>query len=171
MTDPAPRPRAAALIFNDGHELLLMLRRKNGKTYATLPGGGIEDGETPAGACAREVLEEVNLTVKVGEQVLELDNRHGDKHSHEYYFLCQIESGEMRLGDGPEGIRNSEANHYSRKALRCDRPRRRLRRIAMWGTGASEPVRNDTRSFARCHLGTTSDVCRKPWIFYNAYSC
>lgn len=106
------RPRAVALIYNDQHQILLMLRRKNGSAYATLPGGGIEDGETPQEACAREVLEEVNLTVTVGQQVLEIDNQHGDRFSHEHYFLCQVESGEMRLGDGPEGIRNSEDNHY-----------------------------------------------------------
>lgn len=112
MTQNQLRPRAVALIYNDQNQVLLMLRRKNGKTYATLPGGGIEPGETPAGACAREVLEEVNLTVNVGEQVLELDNRHGDIHSHEHYFLAHVVSGEMRLGDGPEGIRNSAENWY-----------------------------------------------------------
>lgn len=110
--NPPLRPRAVALIYDDQHHILLMLRRKNGKKYATLPGGGIEAGETPAQACAREVLEEVNLTVQVGEQVLELDNLHGANPSHEHYFRCRVVSGEMRLGDGPEGIRQSEDNWY-----------------------------------------------------------
>ncbi|MDO4245650.1 MAG: NUDIX domain-containing protein [Deinococcus sp.] len=118
---PAPRPRAVAIIYNDQNQVLLMLRRKNGKTYATLPGGGIEPGETPAEACAREVLEEVNLTVGVGEQVLELDNRHGDTHSQEHYFLAHVEGGEMRLGDGPEGIRNSEENWYQPEWVALER--------------------------------------------------
>ncbi|WP_291425994.1 NUDIX domain-containing protein [Deinococcus sp.] len=109
MTPNQPlRPRAAALIFNDQHQIVLMLRRKNGNHYATLPGGGIDEGETPAVACAREVLEEVNLTVKVGQQVLETDNL----QSHEHYFVCEVIGGEMRLGDGPEAIRQSEDNHY-----------------------------------------------------------
>ena len=86
-----------------------MLRRKNGKSYATLPGGGIEEGETPAEACTREVLEEVNLVVEVGPEVLVLDNL----QNHEHYFLTRYVSGEMRLGDGPEGtIRQSEENWY-----------------------------------------------------------
>ena len=63
-----------------------MLRRKNGKSYATLPGGGIEEGETPAEACAREVLEEVNLVVEVGPEVLVLDNL----QNHEHYFLTRL---------------------------------------------------------------------------------
>ena len=121
MTPTPPlRPRAVALIY-DQNQILLMLRRKNGKEYATLPGGGIEEGETPAEACAREVLEEVNLTVTVGEQVLELDNLHGANPSHEHYFLCRVVSGEMRLGDGPEGIRQSEDNWYQPAWVALDR--------------------------------------------------
>lgn len=102
------RPRAVAILYNTQNQVLLMLRRKNGKVYATLPGGGIEEGETPTEACKREVLEEVNLVVEVGPQVAEWDNL----NNHEHYFLTRYLSGDMRLGDGPEGIRQSADNHY-----------------------------------------------------------
>ena len=107
------RSRAVAIILNDATndqaEVLLMLRRKAGRAYATLPGGGIEDGETPAQACIREVLEEVNLTVTVGPEILVLENIGNLEH----YFQAQVQSGEMRLGDGPEAIRSSDENWYS----------------------------------------------------------
>ena len=112
------RPRSVAILLNDQNQVLLMLRRKNGKAYATLPGGGIEEGETPAEACAREVLEEVNLVVEVGPEVLVLENLNNLEH----YFLTRYVSGEMRLGDGPEGtIRQSEQNHYEPAWINLDR--------------------------------------------------
>lgn len=104
------RLRAAAVIYNPDNptEALLILRRRAGRAYATLPGGGVEGGETPAQACAREVLEEVNLRVAVGPQVLTLDNL----GNREHYFLCAVQGGELRLGDGPEGLRHSAENAY-----------------------------------------------------------
>lgn len=111
------RARAVGILFNDQNEVLLMLRRKNGKSYATLPGGGIEPGETPAEACARELLEEVNLTVEVGPEVLTLENL----GNREHYFLTRRLSGEMRLGDGPEGVRHSEDNSYIPEWVPVDR--------------------------------------------------
>lgn len=103
------RPRAVGILLNDHHEVLLMLRRKAGREYATLPGGGIDEGETPAQACAREMLEEVNLTVTVGPLVF----RHQGMGNDEYYFHVTRLSGEMRLGDGPEAIRSGDENWYS----------------------------------------------------------
>jgi len=103
------RSRAVGILFNAQNEVLLMRRRKEGRVYATLPGGGIEPGETPAEACAREMLEEVNLVVDVGEEVLTLENL----GSREHYFRVTSRSGEMRLGDGPEGVRHSDQNWYS----------------------------------------------------------
>ncbi|PTA66862.1 NUDIX domain-containing protein [Deinococcus arcticus] len=102
------RPRSVGILFNDQNQVLLMLRRKAGRTYATLPGGGIEGKETPAEACAREMLEEVNLVVEVVREVLTLKNLGHQEH----YFLTRLLSGEMRLGDGPEGVRHSEENSY-----------------------------------------------------------
>lgn len=103
------RPRAVGILLNNQKQVLLMLRQKAGRAYATLPGGGIEPGETPAEACARELLEEVNLVVVVGQEVLVLDNL----DNHEHYFRVSHVSGQMRLGDGPEGIRNSAENSYA----------------------------------------------------------
>ena len=111
------RPRAAAILLNDHSEVLLMLRRKAGRKYATLPGGGIDPGETPEVACAREVLEEVNLVVTVGPLV----HRHQGMGNDEHYFHVTYVSGEMRLGDGPEAIRSSEENWYSPQWISVDR--------------------------------------------------
>ncbi len=36
------RPRAVGILLNDQSQVLLMLRNKAGRAYATLPGGGIE---------------------------------------------------------------------------------------------------------------------------------
>ncbi|GGM15833.1 NUDIX hydrolase [Deinococcus aerophilus] len=101
------RSRAVGILIQN-HQVLLMLRRKEGRAYATLPGGGIEAGETPAEACARELLEEVNLVVDVHEEVLTLDNL----GSREHYFRVTHRSGEMQLGNGPEGVRHSPENSY-----------------------------------------------------------
>lgn len=131
------RPRSVAILYNAQNQVLLMLRRKNGKSYATLPGGGIEEGETPAEACRREVLEEVNLVVEVGPQVAEWDNLHGANQSHEHYFLTRYISGEMRLGDGPEGIRQSAENHYEPAWTNLDR----LEAVNLVPEGARELVR------------------------------
>ena len=61
------RKRTAAVIIRNGQ--LLMVRQKgtgaagwhDGHEYWTLPGGGIEPGETPEQAVMREVADETGL--------------------------------------------------------------------------------------------------------------
>jgi 8-oxo-dGTP diphosphatase len=58
------KPRACAALIKG--ESILMVREVNPtKEYWTLPGGGLEEGETFEEAVVREVHEEVNLKVKV----------------------------------------------------------------------------------------------------------
>lgn len=115
--------RAAAFIIKDG-AILLMHRIKNGKEYYAVPGGKVEDGETPELAACREAKEETNLDVVIGEKIMEFEREiyesDGEKNYHgvnngvvkEYFFLVNSFSGEVALG-GPEVERNSESNHYA----------------------------------------------------------
>ena len=59
------RPAAYAVIIRDG-EVLLSHWSLKGYTSWTLPGGGIEVGESPAECCRREVFEETGYHVEVG---------------------------------------------------------------------------------------------------------
>jgi len=53
----------SAIIFNSEGKFLLTKREDNGQWC--LPGGAVESGESLAEACAREVLEETGLNVRV----------------------------------------------------------------------------------------------------------
>ena len=60
-TQPTPRPSAYALIA-DGSRRIAAVRTGAG---VFLPGGGIEPGETPEVAAARETLEECGVVVRL----------------------------------------------------------------------------------------------------------
>jgi 8-oxo-dGTP diphosphatase len=68
MADVPERSRVAAVIVRAGRVLMVRQRargptgRHDGLEYWVLPGGGVEPGESPEQALAREVGEEVGLT-------------------------------------------------------------------------------------------------------------
>ena len=53
---------AIGIIFSQDFQSVLLVQRRDVPIWV-LPGGGIEQNETPETACAREVLEETGLTV------------------------------------------------------------------------------------------------------------
>jgi 8-oxo-dGTP pyrophosphatase MutT (NUDIX family) len=55
---------ASATLFDRTGEKVLLTRRADNSEWV-LPGGGVESGESLAEACAREMLEETGLTVRV----------------------------------------------------------------------------------------------------------
>jgi 8-oxo-dGTP diphosphatase len=55
---------AVALIFNDdGH--VLLVRENYGERRYGPPGGGVDEGESPAACCVREAREEAGVDVEV----------------------------------------------------------------------------------------------------------
>lgn len=83
---------ARGIVVHDG-KLLLMERWRDELHYFSIPGGGIEPGETPEETVVREIAEETTVTVKVQRQVLEMHDR---GYIHKIY-LCEYVSGEPHL--------------------------------------------------------------------------
>lgn len=90
------RIRAAAIIIDHGH-ILLIYRSRRGKAYWVFPGGGVESGETAEQAVVREVREETSCVVDVSKLLYRETFPDGGEN---HYYLCGYISGEPRLDLG-----------------------------------------------------------------------
>jgi ADP-ribose pyrophosphatase YjhB (NUDIX family)/predicted acetyltransferase len=102
----SPVPRAVAVVERDG-KVLVIRRHLDGRDYAVLPGGGVEDGETPEQAVVRELKEECSLDGRVVELLLEGD--HGGRPA--WYFRMEGVEGEPVLG-GEEAEHQDVSNQH-----------------------------------------------------------
>lgn len=72
---------AVAVIINSQQQVLLGLRQAHQHQGGLweFPGGKVETSETPYDALVREVGEEVGLTIKSAEPLIEISHDYGDK--------------------------------------------------------------------------------------------
>ena len=90
-----------AIITND-KDGMLIAKRKQGKVMAgcwEFPGGKIEPGETPEESLKRELEEEMNITISVGEYIAEITYDYEWGPVRLIAYEASIEEGEIQLLD------------------------------------------------------------------------
>ena len=87
----------AALLFHKGK--LFVTQRGYGawRDYWEFPGGKIEPGETPEEALAREIREELDIGISVGEHICDVEYDYPEFHLSMQCFRCEIVSGSPKL--------------------------------------------------------------------------
>lgn len=100
MVKENPRIRIA-LIITKRNRILLVQHKKGERTYWLLPGGGLKFGETIKECAKRELLEETNLRIKIGEFAFLSESIPPDRHRHvlNLFFFGEIVGGELKKGD------------------------------------------------------------------------
>jgi len=68
-----------------------------------LPGGKIEPVETPQQALVREIREELDTTIRVGELIDTVEYDYPDFHLSMDCFWCEVIEGELVLLEAQEG--------------------------------------------------------------------
>lgn len=103
-----PKKGARVIIIDNG-KILLVHRIKNKKEYFVLPGGALEEDETPLSAAIRELKEETNLDADL-ELAFEFQEKYNNNYG--YYFLAKKFKGVPEFL-GPELNKSSKNNQYS----------------------------------------------------------
>lgn len=83
-------------LIQDGEDRLLACRRPEGKHLGgkwEFPGGKVEAGESPAEALVRELREELEITVAVGEALTSVVHDYGRGPIRLIPLLCTIAEG------------------------------------------------------------------------------
>lgn len=91
------RSGSRAVIVREGM-ILLSLETVSG--WWLIPGGGMEEGETPEMCCVRETEEETGLIVRPVRQFLTMYEYYEEYRYISHYFVCDtVGGGRMRLTD------------------------------------------------------------------------
>lgn len=109
------RHASRGIVIKDGK---LLLSYESNEDKYIIPGGGVEDGETLAECCAREIKEETGIIVKTGDEYLEIEELFLNWRHIQHYFLCEyiedtgiqhLTDAEIKCGDVPRWMQIENA--------------------------------------------------------------
>ena len=87
----------AAIIKQEDSILVTQRGYGEWKGFWEFPGGKMEEGETQEEALVREIEEELDILIEVGERIETVDYDYPQFHLVMYCFLCKIISGKLVL--------------------------------------------------------------------------
>jgi ADP-ribose pyrophosphatase YjhB (NUDIX family) len=121
-----PLVGVGAVVVDQGRVLLVRRGHEPLKGQWSLPGGGLEVGESLTAGVVREVSEETGLTVEPLELIELLDRIHRDGERVRYHYviadyLCRVVGGELKAASDADAVRWVErAEWNSHSALKLD---------------------------------------------------
>lgn len=86
--------------INDDEEDIFFATQRGYGDYKDgweFPGGKVEAGESPQEALFREIREELDIEIQVGDLLVTVEHDYEDFHLSMDCFLCEITSGEPAL--------------------------------------------------------------------------
>lgn len=110
----------AAIIIKDGKVFATQRGYGDFKNGWEFPGGKIEEGESPEEALIREINEELNINISVGELFDTVEYDYPAFHLSMQCYLSTIESGELILKEHKNASWLEKDNLYSVNWLPAD---------------------------------------------------
>ena len=91
----------AGVILNQNNEVLCTKRDKSKYDYISykweFPGGKVEEGETDKETLARELMEELEIEVEIGDFFYQVEHDYPDFHLSMAIYECTLISKEMKM--------------------------------------------------------------------------
>ena len=110
----------AAVILSEGKIFATQRGYGDFKGGWEFPGGKIEDGETPEVALKREISEELETKIRVGELIDTIEYDYPNFHLSMDCFWCEIVSGKLVLKEHKAAKWLDKENLYSVEWLPAD---------------------------------------------------